>query len=1213
MKETTRKQHVMRRRSYCLSSLMFALVLFVMLFMPNLLFESTVSAEPAVAVDDSYVKVFTNIGKPVWVKLSLPSGNLSAALNPGGMVSFRLDYVFDDTQKPTPGETLNMAVSGFPNGTFILPSNMHTEGNRYYNNIISLKFADVGGYTLATGLSGWMTVTFLASGDASPGTYQPNIVGNGSAGNVIKITHIEINEPGTDPGPVDPGDGSYLLMGKLSEHVLFKNGVDDFAMMLYSYQVPDTPSYISYEIVLNDGSGIIWADNVKDFDYDYIVFTDTLGPGQEFVTGDGEPYTTSSYGGTAPVYSIAAWKKDPITGLVSGVSNEAVDRTDPKVQLVVSPDKRTFTLTVEKGARINGTTETVDEYTTLRLDYYAKVTDPAATSFSNSASVEFIKGGSSINDSSSVKIDVIKQSGADFIYKEVAKWGGTLKPEGTSAPDWYENYYVASDRGTHGPADPLILDAGDSKLLLYTVSYKNTGDSPKLTGTLTITDKLPDSVELVQLRTDPSNMYGHDLYGFDLTYDLPSHTITLVNNSDLAVGNRYWAQYVVKVKDTVEPGKPIINQVSGGNATVVKTDGYAIQVLKCDADDTTIPLMGVKFDLYSGATLIKTLTTGLGGLTTVENLPPGLYKLIETQYPAGYPVPASPVIVEFEILPAATGMKGINKIALYSSPGSMQLYDDNGVAVFKILNDIDPNPTGSITLYKNIKAEDKLDGRSFYVTLSTDAGTLLKFSGNTYDPDGDTTEIEINDVFPITLYGIPVNLGQIAIRETAGSAAGYSVFYTVGSVTTNSYAAVRMAEKNQTVFVTVTNNHESTGTSDLCSLTVSKAVSGIGADQKMPFDFIVEFEGADLGDIESNTATFTSLDGGKTWLGSLADGESVTFNKIRAGTYYSVKEPPIDDYLATIEGNEYGELTGVNVAAKFTNIYVPDSTYIKILGKKVLSGITDTDRVFTFNAVQVESPGSETPYASPTSLTRSGSDSVKGAGDFEIVIAGLTEGTYYFMVTEDQAGSGGVWSYSTEKFWVQVEVTDDGGSINASIQYPNGEYLSFTNIYTPEYTVTPYYPPVSVTKQDETPKEDPNPEEIQNKGGELVDEEILQDEEMDDDMPVPVRISRDIPPNPSKSGNELIADGDGWIELDENGVPLGRWSWDDDMEEWVFNIFDDDAPLSDMSMTDLPQTGVFAFESYMFFITLAIGTLLIGIGVLMNTKKGKRGRKEKTV
>ncbi|MDR2087978.1 MAG: hypothetical protein LBP73_01315, partial [Clostridiales Family XIII bacterium] len=56
------------------------------------------------------------------------------------------------------------------------------------------------------------------------------------------------------------------------------------------------------------------------------------------------------------------------------------------------------------------------------------------------------------------------------------------------------------------------------------------------------------------------------------------------------------------------------------------------------------------------------------------------------------------------------------------------------------------------------------------------------------------------------------------------------------------------------------------------------------------------------------------------------------------------------------------------------------------------------------------------------------------------------------------------------------------------------------------------------------------------------------------------------PPNPTAPGHSLIpGEGGVYIELDENGVPLGEWRWDDPTEQW---IFDEYPPLE-----NLPQTG----------------------------------------
>ena len=57
-----------------------------------------------------------------------------------------------------------------------------------------------------------------------------------------------------------------------------------------------------------------------------------------------------------------------------------------------------------------------------------------------------------------------------------------------------------------------------------------------------------------------------------------------------------------------------------------------------------------------------------------------------------------------------------------------------------------------------------------------------------------------------------------------------------------------------------------------------------------------------------------------------------------------------------------------------------------------------------------------------------------------------------------------------------------------------------------------------------------------------------------------------IPPNPTDSLHTVASNDDGiYVELDQDGAPLGEWHWDDDSEQW---IFDEYPPLG-----KLPQTG----------------------------------------
>jgi hypothetical protein len=54
-------------------------------------------------------------------------------------------------------------------------------------------------------------------------------------------------------------------------------------------------------------------------------------------------------------------------------------------------------------------------------------------------------------------------------------------------------------------------------------------------------------------------------------------------------------------------------------------------------------------------------------------------------------------------------------------------------------------------------------------------------------------------------------------------------------------------------------------------------------------------------------------------------------------------------------------------------------------------------------------------------------------------------------------------------------------------------------------------------------------------------------------------------------------DGDGFLELDENGVPLGTWEWNPDTDEWEFDdipppLAPQEADPSTQPASQVPQT-----------------------------------------
>ena len=85
---------------------------------------------------------------------------------------------------------------------------------------------------------------------------------------------------------------------------------------------------------------------------------------------------------------------------------------------------------------------------------------------------------------------------------------------------------------------------------------------------------------------------------------------------------------------------------------------------------------------------------------------------------------------------------------------------------------------------------------------------------------------------------------------------------------------------------------------------------------------------------------------------------------------------------------------------------------------------------------------------------------------------------------------------------------------------------------------------------------------------------------------IPGGTNPSVPPRPTTPGNTLIPGGGGWVELNEAGVPLGRWDWDEKENKW---IFDDNVPLG-----NLPRTGGSGIPAYMFSL---MGLSFLGIGV----------------
>jgi len=103
-----------------------------------------------------------------------------------------------------------------------------------------------------------------------------------------------------------------------------------------------------------------------------------------------------------------------------------------------------------------------------------------------------------------------------------------------------------------------------------------------------------------------------------------------------------------------------------------------------------------------------------------------------------------------------------------------------------------------------------------------------------------------------------------------------------------------------------------------------------------------------------------------------------------------------------------------------TNNKIPNVSAV-IEGRKSILEASDTDKVFTFHAVQVSAPND-----SGTTIGSTMTDTTVGAGNFGFTLSGLTNGTYYYRVWEDQPADLDVQYDSTGNHYVEVDIASNG-------------------------------------------------------------------------------------------------------------------------------------------------------------------------------------------
>jgi|GEM_PF-1549395 len=304
---------------------------------------------------------------------------------------------------------------------------------------------------------------------------------------------------------------------------------------------------------------------------------------------------------------------------------------------------------------------------------------------------------------------------------------------------------------------------------------------------------------------------------------------------------------------------------------------------------------------------------------------------------------------------------------------------------------------------------------------------------------------------------------------------------------------------------------------------------------------------------------------------------------------------------------------GTTGTASFTNTYtpIPEDTPYALNISKTIKGLDDISLLSNFSIV-IMGPNN---YNKTLTL-----NNVK---DSFYLLENLAAGTY--VVAEVNADVNGFTYVATPGEHVMITLPDDSGNNPVVVSFLNQYSITTTPTPTPPVIIVPNIPIDDDPDTDEPgephhprpphpPEVTPPPEQPPVDTTDIPPDSGSPDEPGDSgftpppfpETPQPPTTdpqdphNPEHPPFPTEPGYTLVQDENGdWILLDENGVPLGRWVWDEDRNEWIF-IEDAAAPTGMFAAS--PQTGDhrnFIIE----IIIIATGFITMAAAVLLWRKK----------
>ncbi len=493
---------------------------------------------------------------------------------------------------------------------------------------------------------------------------------------------------------------------------------------------------------------------------------------------------------------------------------------------------------------------------------------------------------------------------------------------------------------------------------------------------------------------------GYSIY--QLTYKVKLNTL----DSGYTEGTYYPANGITSVSYLIEQTtQDETSAIESGTAyfNVPSAKGYAADITFNKVDEQNSPLAGAEFILTTAddSNWSMTATSGSDGVVLFEDVPSGhTYMLKENSAPRDF------------IKSDTTYTLTISYGELSGSIGTNNT----------VVNSPEPQ-NGSLTVSKTVSGSGADSTKDFTFTVDAEIGG--EALTGTY---GDMAFNNGSAVFTLkagenkTASNLPAGT-EYTVTESDNDGYTVTVNGTRSTIAKGTVAANTNAEA-------AFNNYKDGGNisdPEYGSLTVSKTVSGSGADSTKDFTFTVDA----MLDGEALTGTYGDMafDNGSAVF-TLKAGENKTASNLPAGTEYTVTESDNDGYTVTVNGTSEttakGKITANNAAIAAFNNYKS--------GGGGGGGNPDGSIKITKTVTGNNAPTESIDYEFKVWVQNSSGNPV-------------SESVYYKIVEADKKASSGSLTIGTDGYTFKLK---DGESITFS-SITSGRRIEATEISTGDF------------------------------------------------------------------------------------------------------------------------------------------------------------------